>query len=145
MTEGTATRVAVAALKDFPPGTRRLVEIRGRTVGVFRVGDEFFALLNRCPHQGGPLCEGATTGLVSSKLGDRPSPELSWSREGQIIRCPWHAWEFDMRTGRAVFGEKWRIRTYPVYTDTGPPGPVETYETVVQDSVVYVDLAPMRR
>ena len=58
-----------ATVDEIPPGGRKIVEVAGRTIGVFNVDGEFFALLNRCPHQGGPLCTGNTLGL--SALGRR--------------------------------------------------------------------------
>ncbi|HEV8638476.1 MAG TPA: Rieske 2Fe-2S domain-containing protein, partial [Chloroflexota bacterium] len=45
----------VAAVDEIPPGGRKIVEVAGRSIGVFNLGGEFFALRNRCPHQGGPL------------------------------------------------------------------------------------------
>ena len=70
--------------------------VRGRSIAVFNLGGEFFGLFNRCPHQGGPMCEGILTGLIESDEPDR------YSRKGEIIRCPWHGWEFDVRTGQSV-------------------------------------------
>ena len=46
----------VATVEEIPPGTRKLVEIAGRSIGLFNLAGEFFALRNRCPHQAGPLC-----------------------------------------------------------------------------------------
>jgi nitrite reductase/ring-hydroxylating ferredoxin subunit len=89
----------VATLVDLPPGTRKIVDVAGRSIGVFNIGGEFFALRNRCPHQGGPLCEGRLAGFVeSSGPGD-----FRYSRRGEILRCPWHAWEYDIRTGQSYF------------------------------------------
>ena len=51
-------RVVVAPLRSFPSGERRIVEVGGRSIGVFRVGESFYGIRNRCPHQGGPLCLG---------------------------------------------------------------------------------------
>ena len=56
----------VAPLADLPPGSRKLVTVKGRPVVVFNVGGELFALVDRCPHKGGSLCEGKLTGLVQS-------------------------------------------------------------------------------
>jgi len=53
--------------------------------------------LNTCPHQGGSLFNGYQAGLAES---DRPA-DYRYSRQGEIIRCPWHGWEFDIRTGRS--------------------------------------------
>ena len=80
----------VAPVDDIPPGGRKLVAVNGRAVVVFNLGGEFFALNNRCPHNGGSLCEGKQTGLIQSS---EPG-EYRYSRRGEIIRCPWHSWEF---------------------------------------------------
>ena len=88
----------VATVAEIPPGNRKLVTVRGRSIAVFNLGGEFFGLFNRCPHQGGPMCEGILTGLIES---DEPG-HYRYSRKGEILRCPWHGWEFDVRTGQSV-------------------------------------------
>src|SRR5436305_3156828 len=93
----TMPKHVVAAAADIPPGHRKLVDVNGRAVVVFNLGGEFFALNNRCPHKGGSLCDGKQTGLVQSS---EPG-EYRYSRRGEIIRCPWHSWEFDIRTGQS--------------------------------------------
>ena len=52
----------VGTIDEIPPGQRKIVDVAGRTIGVFNVGGDYFALLNRCPHQGGPLCSGRPRG-----------------------------------------------------------------------------------
>ena len=63
-------------------------------------------ILNRCPHQGGKLCDGVVTGHITSSEPGR----ISYERPGEIIRCPWHGWFFDLRTGQS-WGEPERIKT----------------------------------
>ena len=106
----------VATVNEIAPGGRKIVEIAGRSIGVFNVGGQFYALRNRCPHQGGPLCEGRLTGfLVSSGPG-----EYRYSRPGEILRCPWHGWEFDLRTGQSWFDPvQVRVRRYDVTVELG--------------------------
>ena len=87
----------VATVAEIPPGSRKLVTVRGRQIAVFNLDGEFFGLFNRCPHQGGPMCEGILTGLIES---DEPG-HYRYSRKGEILRCPWHGWEFDVRTGQS--------------------------------------------
>ena len=87
----------VAAVRDIPPGSRKRVMVKNRPVVVFNVDGEFFGILDRCPHQGGSLCEGKLIGLVeANEPGD-----YAYTRRGEILRCPWHGWEFDIRTGRS--------------------------------------------
>ena len=59
-------KYVVATVDEIPPGSRKIVDVDGRSIGVFNVGGEYFALLNRCPHQGGPLCHGNTHGFLRS-------------------------------------------------------------------------------
>ena len=132
----------VAAVSDIPPGGRKLVTVRGRPIAVFNLGGEFFGLLNRCPHQGGSLCEGALTGLVEAAApGD-----YRYSRKGEILRCPWHGWEFDVRTGQSAFDpDKIRTKSYPVGIEAGKtvaegPYVAETIPVKVEENYVVVDV-----
>ena len=99
-------RYIVAEVGEIPPGGRKIVEIAGRSIGVFNLGGEYFALRNRCPHQGGPLGQGILTGTS--------------------IMCPWHAWEFDCRTG---------------LNDVEPDDKVDTYPVKVEGQDVLIDIA----
>ena len=90
--------------------------MRGRSIAVFNLEGEFFGLFNRCPHQGGPMCEGILTGLIES---DEPGHHR-YSRKGEILRCPWHGWEFDVRTGQSDREpERIQARSYPVEVAEG--------------------------
>jgi nitrite reductase/ring-hydroxylating ferredoxin subunit len=110
-------RFVVASIDELPPGTRKIVEVAGRQVGVFNVGGEYFALRNRCPHQGGPLCEGRLAGRVEVAA---PGEEIRYSRAGEILRCPWHSWEYDIRTGQSWFNpDQVRVRAYEVAVEPG--------------------------
>jgi nitrite reductase/ring-hydroxylating ferredoxin subunit len=135
----------VARVEELPPGERRVVEVAGRSIGVFNVRGEYFALRNRCPHQGGPLCLGKTWGLVT---GDLPG-QFEFSRKGEILACPWHGWEFDMRTGQSWCDpQKLRVRAYEVTVEPGEmidgrvkgPYVAETYPVVSDGEYVVVDV-----
>jgi nitrite reductase/ring-hydroxylating ferredoxin subunit len=105
----------VGTVEEIPPGERKIVEIAGRSVGVFNVGGEFYALRNTCPHQGGPLCQGRLTGFVMARVPG----EYTYTRRGEILRCPWHGWEFDVKTGQSWFDPvQTRVRAYPVTVET---------------------------
>lgn len=109
----------VCRVDELPPGERKIVEIGGRSIGVFNVNGEYFALRNSCPHQGGALCEGQVSGFLMS-----PAPrEYRYVRRGEIVRCPWHGWEFDIKTGQSWFDpQKTRVRTYPVRVEAVAQG-----------------------
>src|SRR5436190_21621606 len=111
MASSLARRHVVARVADIPPGRRLIVDVAGRSIGVFNAGGVFYAVRNSCPHQGGPLCLGPTVGLATSS---RPG-QIEYGREGEILRCPWHGWEFDLATGRSVFDPaRTRVCSYPV-------------------------------
>jgi nitrite reductase/ring-hydroxylating ferredoxin subunit len=108
----------VADTADVEEGKRIIVEVEGRSIGVYRVGGELYALHNRCPHQGAPLCKGPICGTTL------PSAvyEYEYGRSGELVRCPWHGWEFEIKTGKSVFSDKVRTRCYKVQIDEGKVG-----------------------
>ncbi len=119
-------RYVVAKAADLPPGARKRVTVKGREIAIFNVGGELFGILDRCPHQGGSLCEGRQIGLVESS---RPG-EYAYSRPGEIVRCPWHGWEFDLRTGRSrVDPRRIKVRSFGVDVEDGETLVQEGYET----------------
>lgn len=110
------TRLAVADVEEIGEGSRKLINIEGRAIGIFNVNGEYFAVRNECPHAGAPLCVGRTEGYASS---GGPG-QVSYARRGEILRCPWHGWEFDLRTGRSCWDpERTRVRTYPTLVLSG--------------------------
>ncbi|MBX3069656.1 MAG: Rieske (2Fe-2S) protein [Thermomicrobiales bacterium] len=103
---------------EVAPGEKKIVEIAGRSIGVFNLNNEFFAVRNRCPHKGAPLCKGLTKGFV---VGDKPY-EYEIQRTGEILKCPWHGWEFDLKTGRSVFNpHRLRVKSYQVSVEAETP------------------------
>jgi 3-phenylpropionate/trans-cinnamate dioxygenase ferredoxin subunit len=138
----------VATVGEIPEGGRKIVEVAGRSIGVFNLGGAYFAIRNRCPHQGGPLCEGVLSGFVRAS---RPG-EYHYERRGEFLRCAWHGWEFDIKTGQSWFDpRKVRVRRYPVEVAAGEallataqegrqPGPyiAETYPIVVDEQYILV-------
>ena len=103
-------RYVVASAAELPSGQRKIVTVAGREIGVFNVNGQFYALRNLCPHRAGPLCHGRLRPLVTSPGVYR----LDHEREDEILKCPWHQWEFDLKTGRALYDENLRVRTYRV-------------------------------
>ncbi len=106
----------VGKAKDLEPGGVKIVPLgKKASLGVFNVKGRFYALKNLCPHQGGPLCQGRLRPLVVS---DGPY-QISYQRESEILRCPWHNWEFDIKTGEALCAPDVRVRTYSVAVEAG--------------------------
>ena len=132
----------VATLAEMPPGTRKLVTIGQREIAVFNIHGEFFAVLDRCPHQGGSLCKGVLVGLIESA---EPG-HYHYSRPQQIVRCPWHGWEFDLKTGQSkVDPSSIRVRPYPVEVASGEqvkegPYKAEVFDVSVEDDYVVIEI-----
>lgn len=149
-------RFVVGNAKEIPDGGRVIVEVAGRSIGVFNVGGTFYALRNRCPHNGGPLCEG---GPIYS-LFEAPKPGVyRVDPTRKFVTCPWHGWEYDISTGQSWFDPlKSRVRSYAVSVVSGadaadlvdtasePGGRVkgpyvaETYPVALSDELVVVDV-----
>ena len=100
--------VTVATTEDIPPGTGKTVEVHGVWIALFNVAGSFFAVDNTCPHAGGPIGEG--------RLID------------DVVRCPWHGWEFNVRTGERVGNPNFTVACCPVRVEGNrvlvalPPG-----------------------
>ncbi len=132
----------VTTLGEIPPGTRKLVEVAGRPIVIFNVEGRLFAVSNRCPHAGGSLVHGKQVGLLQSA---EPG-QYSYSRPGEIIRCPWHSWEFDLATGKSWCDPaSVRVKNYAVEIAPGAklvegPYKVETFAVSVDDDYVVLTL-----
>ncbi|MVP02048.1 Rieske (2Fe-2S) protein [Paenibacillus lutrae] len=103
---------------DVPEGGHAVVELQGREIGIYRIGGHYYALNNYCPHQGAPMCAGYVSGTTM------PSDvyEYEYAKKGEIIRCPWHGWEFDIKTGKSLFSDKVRVKSYEVRVTDGKIG-----------------------
>jgi len=110
----------VCRIDDLPPGGRKIVDGGRRGLGLFNVGGTVVALSNYCPHAGAPVCRGGVTGTTESER----RYEAKWVRQGEILRCPWHGWEFELKTGRSI---------------TRPFRSVQTYQVTVEEGWIVVD------
>lgn len=104
--------LVVGTLEDLPPGTRKIVKVRNHEVGVYNVNGNFYALLNMCPHQFGPLCKGPVGGAMN--CDEDTQWQFHWEREGEIVTCPWHGLEFDLTTGKSLATKLYSVRQFPV-------------------------------
>jgi nitrite reductase/ring-hydroxylating ferredoxin subunit len=90
---------AVAQVDEIPPGTVKQVVVGEEEIAVANVDGEFYAVHGHCLHLQGPLGEGRL-------------------RE-EVLSCPWHGWQYDVRTGRNVFDLAIELRTYEVRVEDG--------------------------
>jgi len=101
-------RAVVCRLEELPPGSTRIVQVKGREIGVFNVAGRIYAVRNSCPHRAAPLCQGLLSG---TPLPSDPY-EYHYGRQGLVLRCPWHGWEFDLETGEPLVAHGLRAKTY---------------------------------
>jgi nitrite reductase/ring-hydroxylating ferredoxin subunit len=114
------TSAIVAALtEDVLEGGRVVVDIDGVEIGIFRVDGQLYAWENRCAHFGGPVCQGVLMNRVVERLdegkrslGDDFAPQLH-------IVCPWHGYEYDVRTGEHPADPTARLRPIEVEEHEG--------------------------
>ena len=89
--------VKVANLSELAAGVAKAVEINGKSIALYNVNGTVYATDNACLHQGGPLGEGTL--------------------EGNVVTCPWHVWEYDVRTGENLEDSMLKLETYPVQVE----------------------------
>jgi nitrite reductase/ring-hydroxylating ferredoxin subunit len=117
----TVKKFAAGAADDFVVGKIKLLTIGSREIGIVRLsGGAFRAILNRCPHKGAPICKGQVGGTWPPS---RPH-ELDFARDGEVLVCPWHGFEYDLVTGEELYRDR--------------PTRLRMYETSVEDGQVMV-------
>jgi len=135
-------RHVVATTSEIAPGANKVVTLEGREIVVFHVNGRYFALLNRCPHEGAPLARAACVAHLSSA---EPG-QFTRTRVGEMLRCAWHGWEFDLATGQSYCDPaRVRVRSYPVAIAAGEtlakgPYVAETFAVTVEESYVLVQI-----
>lgn len=97
--------VRAAKTEDVPPGTIREFHVEGKAVALANVDGQFHAIDGVCIHRGGPLGDGTL--------------------EGSVVTCPWHGWQYDVRTGRV---------------GQNPSAGVECYAVEVRGDEIFVNI-----
>ena len=114
------TRVFVASLDELAVGERHIIQAGDQSIGVFNTGQQVVAILNICPHAFAPVCLGKLSGTT---LPSKPG-EFIWGRENEILRCPWHGWEYDLHSGECLTDRR-KLKRFPV---------------VIEDASIYIEL-----
>lgn len=91
--------VKVAELCEIRPGECKMTEAHGRAIALFNVDGTIYALDNTCLHRGGPLGEG----------------DLA----GEVVTCPWHGWQYNVRTGEKCNDSAKRVVRYEIKIEDG--------------------------
>lgn len=109
---------------EVPQEKARIVSVGDKQIGLFREGEAVYAVLNFCPHFGAPVCEGKVfAGCVTAEtpvaLGAAERQPLAFDAGRLVLRCPWHHWEFDLKTGAPLAPIRQRLKTYPVKVENG--------------------------
>jgi nitrite reductase/ring-hydroxylating ferredoxin subunit len=105
-----ASEIGVGEHKEFQIGRYNF--------GVFKVGEGYYALNNKCPHQGLNLCDnaGVFDQIEGEVTEDRKLREFV-KAEKNLVACPWHGIEFEITTGQCLFRKDWKVKTYEVTVD----------------------------
>jgi nitrite reductase/ring-hydroxylating ferredoxin subunit len=104
--------VALGPERNFPEQTFTILKAGETEIGIIRLRDgEWRAVRNWCPHKGAPICRG----IVGGTWPPSAPGELAYERDGEVLVCPWHGFEYDLHTGREMFQPvPTRLRLYPV-------------------------------
>ena len=91
--------IRIEDIDQIPDDEGFVAEVDGKEVAIFRCAEEYFAVENCCPHRGGPVAEG--------------------EYEEGVVTCPWHAWPFDVRSGKCMINDSARLATYEIRLKSG--------------------------
>ena len=104
----------VAKTSELKEGDRRIVSAGQREIGVFHKDGAYYAYSNTCLHQGGPACEGLLINNVVDVIDpDRTYVHQTFGDETHFV-CPWHSYEYDIKTGECVGDRKLKLRKFEV-------------------------------
>lgn len=106
-------QVEIGPKSELEPGDQKFVMVDDAEIAIINLDGDLHAIRNFCPHMEGPLARG----YISTKKKD--------DKEVKYVSCPFHEWEFNLETGRALFNDTHKVRTYDVY---------------VEDDTIYLDV-----
>jgi nitrite reductase (NADH) small subunit len=112
----------VAQFEDLEEAKPAVFTVEGRSLGLILSNGEVRAVRNVCPHKRAPVCRGQVRGTMLPSDPDK----FVFGMDGEILQCPWHGWEFSLKTGETVCKAEDRKLTF--------------YPVVVKDGAVYVDI-----
>jgi nitrite reductase/ring-hydroxylating ferredoxin subunit len=108
------SEVMVGKITEIDEEDYRILDLGEVEIGIFRRGDKVVAYENRCPHYGGPVCQGKIFPRVEEELlPDKTSKGLRFTADKHVV-CPWHGYEFNLDTGRHPGDPRIRLRAFNV-------------------------------
>ncbi len=133
-------KYVVALASEVEPGRCKIVSAAGREIGIYNINGAFYALVSRCPHEGAALCRGQ---IFSRPDSDMPGKYRLLQR-GEMVRCPWHGWLFEIKTGQSWCDAGTRARAIPVNVETGEelargPFQAETVPVTIEDRYIVLE------
>ena len=117
--------IEVCKVEEVEHGEGKVVKVKGVEVGIFNIDGEFYALLNSCCHQRGPVCTGDIRKRVGGDVPPLGKLPEEYFTEDYVVICPWHGWAYDIKPGEHAGDPDIRIPTYKI---------------VVEEQTVYLDV-----
>lgn len=112
-------RIQVANADEFEPGDRQIVDVDGRSIGVFNIDGEYYAIVNQCAHDCGPVCKGRVKNQLVGTYNE-PEERIEESFTGPpTVTCPLHGWAYDLSTGKHIGDPNIVLPTYDVFVENG--------------------------
>ena len=108
------TQVPICDVTELPPGERKIVDLEGKSIGIFNIDGTYYAASNTCPHRGGPVCTGR---IGHELLADFVGVGLRVKEHfgsNLVLACPWHGWEFNLETGVHLGDSRISLPVYEV-------------------------------
>lgn len=116
----------VGTVDELSESQPKIIEIDGISIGIIYNSGNYYAIRNTCPHKNGPICKGTVRGTM---LPSDPQ-EYKYGMKEQVIACPWHGWEFDLETGKGLFGNDRKLKKYSIE---------------INDDKIYIEIKGKRR
>jgi nitrite reductase (NADH) small subunit len=108
----------VGNVNEFEGNKIKVVNVKGKSIGVYEHNGNFYSMLNYCPHQGGPLCEGGKLfPKIDAEVTSKGKVREFHDCENVVVSCPLHGWEFDAKSGVCLADAKRKVPTYQVKTE----------------------------
>ncbi len=103
----------VATTDEVPDHGCKLIPYRKHEIGLFHENGAYYAVLNYCPHAGAPICRGEVEAPLTASADGTYTVET----DRPVLRCPWHHWEFELKTGAPVCDIKQKLKTFEVVVE----------------------------